>query len=160
MKTCFKCGTSQPLENFYTHPQMADGHLGKCKECCKRYARKQPGRPEYEKLRNQQPHRVALRKAYQKEHPEVCNPLKKAWELRNPEKKRACTALNNAIRDGKIVRQTICEVCGSAQNVEAHHDDYTKVFDVRWLCKRHHWEADCARREHDAVSFNFGYNVV
>ena len=165
MKTCFKCGLPKPIGEFYAHPQMADGHLGKCKDCCKldvkqNYRARKPHYRDYEKQRARLPHRVALRTAYQREHPDVCSPHKKAWELRNPEKKRACTALNNAIRDGKIVRQTICEVCGSAQNVEAHHDDYTKVFDVRWLCKRHHWEADCARREHDAVSFNFGYNVV
>lgn len=32
-KTCFKCGKTLPLDMFYKHPEMKDGHLGKCKLC-------------------------------------------------------------------------------------------------------------------------------
>jgi hypothetical protein len=34
-KTCFKCGKTLPLTEFYKHNKMKDGHLGKCKECTK-----------------------------------------------------------------------------------------------------------------------------
>jgi len=36
MKRCFKCGIEKELSEFYAHPKMGDGHLGKCKECTKK----------------------------------------------------------------------------------------------------------------------------
>ncbi len=54
----------------------------------------------------------------------------------NPEKPKAQAALRKAVAKGKIKKQP-CEVCG-AKKTEAHHDDYSKPFDVRWLCRIHH----------------------
>lgn len=45
-----------------------------------------------------------------------------------------------AMRLGRLIPEP-CEVCGSTGRVEAHHDDYSKPLDVRWLCRRHHSEA-------------------
>jgi hypothetical protein len=59
---------------------------------------------------------------------------------------RAHNAVENAIRRGKIVPQP-CEICGSfkqmkdgRRDVQAHHDDYSKPLEVRWLCQIHHHE--------------------
>lgn len=41
-----------------------------------------------------------------------------------------------AIKKGLITKKP-CEVCGSLE-VEAHHDDYSKPFNVRWFCCGHH----------------------
>lgn len=51
-----------------------------------------------------------------------------------------------AIRQGVLRRQP-CEVCGAngtfsdgRSEVQAHHDDYNKPLEVRWLCQKHHHE--------------------
>lgn len=59
----------------------------------------------------------------------------------NPEKVRAHKAVAYAKREGLIAPEP-CEGCGSTK-VHAHHDDYSKVLDVRWLCRACHraWHA-------------------
>lgn len=67
---------------------------------------------------------------------------KEQYEKRNPEKVKARKAVDRAVRRGKLERLP-CEVCGD--EAQAHHDDYSKPLDVRWLCFRHH------REEHGQV---------
>lgn len=43
-----------------------------------------------------------------------------------------------AVKTGKLSPYP-CEICGK-EPAEAHHDDYNKPLDVRWLCKKHHLE--------------------
>jgi hypothetical protein len=51
---------------------------------------------------------------------------------RHPEKVKARAAVNNAVRDGYLMKPEKCGCGGSP--VEAHHVDYTKPLDVAWLC--------------------------
>ena len=68
----------------------------------------------------------------------------RVWIDRNPEKRRAHNAVSNALRDG-ILRKSPCEVCGAAETT-AHHEDYSRPLDVRWLCTKCHAEIHKAER--------------
>lgn len=51
-----------------------------------------------------------------------------------------------AIRGGYVEHKTECEVCGSCDMVQAHHEDYSQPLAVRWLCKDCHFSHHGARR--------------
>jgi hypothetical protein len=141
MKKCFKCGKEKPLDAFYKHPGMADKHLNKCKECTKKdfhgnYSKNHEYYIEYDKLRNQLPHRIEARKIYSLEHPDIFRANADKWRKKNPAKKRAQYLLNNAIRDKRISKK-LCEFCGE-NKVQGHHYDYSKPLDVIWLCSSCH----------------------
>lgn len=42
--------------------------------------------------------------------------------------------VNDAIKDGVLVRPDRCEDCDDGGTILGHHDDYGKPLDVRWLC--------------------------
>lgn len=134
-KQCFKCKQYKNIDLFYKHTQMLDGHLNKCISCTKKDVSKRYFDPqkrleirEYERIRNQKPDR--RKRAIE---------LQRIRRLTYKGKYRAHCAVNNAIRDKRIIRKP-CEVCGELK-VQAHHTDYRKYYDVKWLCFKHHRQA-------------------
>lgn len=151
MKTCRKCGEPKPLDEFYAHKNMADGRLSKCKCCAKQDAKAYREASieryrAYDRGRSQLEHRRCARSEYQQSDRgrERCMAARRAYLERNPEKRAAHIITWNAIRDGVLIRQP-CEECGEPR-AEAHHDDYSKPLDVRWLCGRHHRQHHAALR--------------
>lgn len=135
-KKCFKCKKTKEIKHFYKHGQMADGYLGKCKLCIKKYTKERYYSPEgrkkvieYERKRFQDP----LRKQKLLEYQRKRRNLYKG-------KERCRRAVISALRDGRLIKGT-CEMCGELK-VEAHHDDYRSPLKVRWLCRKHHLEVE------------------
>lgn len=144
-KTCRRCGKNKSLPSYYAHKKMLDGHLNVCKECVK--ARVRRHREEnleriraYDRKRGLLPHRKEATRIrsklpeYREKHRQVC----REHYVRYPAASKSRTIVSNAIRDGKLKKRP-CEVCGKRE-AQAHHDDYLKPLDVRWLCTFHHGE--------------------
>ena len=152
MKQCFKCKEEKELSEFYKHPQMADGHVNKCRECNKRDVRdnradKVEYYRAYDKKRVKDDPRVLARIKRYAASPEgkaSGSRAKKAWGVRNSIKKGASTIVTNAVRDGRLFKPDTCEECGAIPSrLHGHHNDYAFALVVRWLCPL------CHKRWHD-----------
>lgn len=51
-------------------------------------------------------------------------------------------AVSNALRRGHITRPSSCENCKKTCKPQAHHEDYSKKLEVKWLCRGCHLEAE------------------
>lgn len=125
MKTCFKCQQTKELSEFYPHKQMADGYLGKCKECTRTDAKKHRDKDIEVSRAKDRARGTRVKPGYLKQYRE-----------RFPKKYKAVCAVNNAVRDKKLLKLP-CNVCGDL-DVHAHHCDYDKPLEILWLCPIHH----------------------
>lgn len=131
-KRCFKCHRQLKLSEFYKHKEMADGHLNKCKSCTKRDVRSRyrnrwktdPMFVEQQRLRGRDKYKRLYRGQINLpgSHP----------------RRKANTMVNNAVRDGRLVKPTTCTECGESGRIEGHHENYNKPLNVHWLCSRCH----------------------
>lgn len=135
MKQCFKCKIEKPITEFYKHSEMADGHLGKCKDCTKAdmakdYIIHRDRIVAYEKSRTKEPTRRVKRIKYQRD-----------MRHRHPEKRNARQIALRALKAGVLIKQP-CEIKGCTRTVQMHHDDYSKPLEITWLCRKHHMLAE------------------
>jgi len=132
MKECFKCKKHKVLSEFYKHSQMKDGHVNKCKECNKKdvnenYKKNIDHYKAYEKTEKRK-----------KSHNERSKKFCKKYRKLNPKKYKAHQIVNNSIRSGILIKSKTCSECNSNYHINAHHDDYNKPLEVRWLCSSCH----------------------
>jgi len=124
MKTCTKCGRELPLTCFDRDSRPDRGHYSSCKECKAEYRR-----THKDKLLQSQYER--RRRKFDK-----IAPQRKAWN-----------AIYYAAITGRLDRPDECSICGAHGNIQAHHHDYSKPFDVVWVCQDCHVALDNKRRD-------------
>ena len=127
-KECRKCSVVKPLEDFYRHPEMHDGHLNICKACKLIY--------QHQRVLDGFTQPIDWKRYHTSPKRKMDTSIKaKQWREKNPDGMRAHSAVSHAINNGKISRG-VCEVCG--EKGHAHHDDYNYPLIIRWLCPLHH----------------------
>ena len=141
-KRCSRCGESKPTRSFYKHARSVDGLRGQCKDCERSYQQTENGRAV----------RVAANARYRATSRGRAKCAATALRYKTtikergatryydrfPERIRAVNALNHAIRADRMMREPRCSTCGKIARTDAHHDDYSKPLDVRWLCRSCH----------------------
>jgi hypothetical protein len=122
---------------------MIDGRVNKCIECNKKDNRENRSIKvdyyrEYDSKRANNPNRVKAREDYtnslngKKSH----TLAKKRYITANPLKRLAHQKINNYLRYKPEFRKP----CHCGLKAHAHHEDYSKPFEVIWLCPKHHAE--------------------
>ena len=144
-KKCSKCKAVKPLTEFNLNRNNKDGYQDFCRTCLAIYHRE-----HYER------HADALRQKSRIVYwadPQKAKDQAKLWRKNNParvyaktvkmrkkypEKDRARHLVDYAKHTGKLKPSAVCEQCGNQTILEAHHLDYSKPLQVRWLCQRCH----------------------
>jgi hypothetical protein len=131
-KTCFKCGSVKPLDEFYRHKAMADGHLNKCKECTKSDVHK------HRELNIDKLRKYDLERAKDPARRKRARAVSAQWRAADNRRQQAHNKVHRAVQAGLIERKPCC-VCGSEKSY-AHHESYDRPLDVIFYCQPHHKE--------------------
>lgn len=133
-KRCPKCKKTLPVGKFYKANSTKSGLQGWCKGCSD----------------------AAKRAYYLTEQGKLCRRGQQERYYSNPDNKerarithyiyrrshrkeyRCQMIVLTAMRNGSLVRPSVCEQCGQARRLHAHHPDYNEPLRVVWLCPSCH----------------------
>lgn len=104
-----------------------------------RYASKEEYNQYFREYREKNRERVrAYNREYNRDYRKIHGYMNELnYKHRYPHKEKARRILQQAVRDGTVVRGN-CRDCSSVEMIQGHHEDYTKPLEVIWLCPLHH----------------------
>jgi superfamily II helicase len=120
MVVCRICKIEKPLSKMARDRSLATGYRTKCAAC-----------------------KQVVSAAYKASHRQQVREYERARDRARigTEKEQARRALREAVRSGRVVKPSSCQDCGRSDLlIHGHHDDYTKPFEVVWVCRWCHVE--------------------
>lgn len=143
LKKCKDCGHEKPLEAFYRHKQMKDGHLNSCKVCIGKkqavYKRTAYGQDvaKRERIKHADKYRE-WKRAYKQTEKGKAAAARHAKNNYKPDRNAAQQAVKWALKTGKLTKLP-CLICGDDDSL-GHHPSYAPDMrlSVTWLCVHHH----------------------
>ena len=128
---CSKCKEDKPKTEFFKDRSLSRSYGYHCKKCRSGYQK------EYNK-KNRARFSERDKKYYQdnKAHKQKVH---RKYRDANRIKRIAHKKVEVALLSGKLTRPKVCSQskCRN-KHVEAHHDDYRKPLEIRWLCRKCH----------------------
>lgn len=67
------------------------------------------------------------------------------WQAANPVARWSHLATASALRLG-LIHKGPCQVCGTTENVDLHHPDWTRPLETVPLCRKHHRQLHAEER--------------
>jgi hypothetical protein len=125
-KLCLRCKRELPISQFQKDRNQKDGFYSLCKDCKREY-------------RQSNKDKLLVAQYERRVGNADLAPMRKAWN-----------ALYCALKKGKIIKPEYCSVCQKwvgTDKIQAHHRDYSQLFEITWCCQDCHVELDKARRE-------------
>lgn len=129
---CSTCKEFKPYGDFYKNKRTILGITSECKKCYIDTSIRTRNKENAREKNRQYAKKARMR------NPEKFRERDSRRIRIKDEKYRARMLLNIAVRNGKITKPIKCEECGSDDNIQAHHTDYSKPYDVIWLCSLCH----------------------
>lgn len=128
MKLCKQCLKTKSLAEFY---HTASGYpLAVCKDCHKQ-------RMKVRRLTNPYVQQYDRQRAKTFKRKQLTRITNDRWRKEHPLAYRAQTAVNNAVRDRRLIKEP-CALCGETEHVHGHHKNYAEPLKVVWLCAKCH----------------------
>lgn len=151
MKSCHVCRAVLPLDTgFFRDKRAKDGRRSDCRSCngkagsVRRERNREKIRAYDRAYRQAVPleKKRAWFKAQQKRRQPKRTIAQRQRRALHPERSRANHLVRKAVKDGLLVRPRACLKCGGGGRIEASHSDYSRPYDIEWLCVQCHATKD------------------
>lgn len=156
---CTRCGETKPITEFHRNKASATGHVSRCKSCIAHLNHlhhiKNADRIRARRMATYAANREVFAQRWAKWYTANQSRRSKSetaraaqWVKDHPEAatiiRRSISAVQQALRTGRLIRPAACEQCGRICKPQGAHHDYSLPLDVRWLCRSCHSRWDMA----------------
>jgi len=138
---CTKCGILKDINNFTVRNDRLGHRFTICQDCRRNYNNQQ-NHTESGKL-SKRKYNVSEKGRYlgaiRVRNPEIARRNARDSIIRNPLQISCRRKYQWDLKHKLLIKPKYCSKCHTIGRIEGHHNDYTKPYDVEWLCHACHF---------------------